>query len=113
MLSHTAHPHPSVPQLDVACNFPGVVLLSPWVNLEGETESTTRNESRDIIANETLKAWADIYMGGAPSDSYSEPVKASEDWWVGAKTDEILNVTGTYEIMLDDIKVLGDRLKVG
>ena len=113
MLSHTVHPHPSVPQLDVGCNFPGVVLLCPWGNLGGETESATRNEPRDIITNEILKSWADMYMAGAPSDPYSEPVKASEDWWVGVKTDEILNITGAYEIMLDDIKVLGDRLRVG
>lgn len=112
VLSHLSHPHPDIPRLDISGNLRGVVLLSPWVTFEDTTASNVRNRESDIINTEHLALWSSLFMGDAPKDAYVEPLEAPDDWWRGAKTDGILLVGGSQEIMLDDIISMARKLEV-
>lgn len=116
VLSHIAHPHPSVPALKVSENFRGACLISPWVNFDTTLPSFKYNEFTDILTATAGKQWSQGFMGTPwphreNTDPYNQAATAPKGWWDNITVDEILVLGGEDEILIDSIKKFGQTLK--
>ncbi|KAK9763861.1 hypothetical protein K7432_009115 [Basidiobolus ranarum] len=75
----------------------GMILVSPWVDLESESESGLQNQDYDILTSESLTKWANMYMGKKPLVTGS-PLFAD----LGGLPPMIL-FAGGKELLMDDI----------
>ncbi|KAH8698241.1 Alpha/Beta hydrolase protein [Phaeosphaeriaceae sp. PMI808] len=119
LLSHIAHPHPSVDKVVVDGSFSGVMLISPWTSLtQVDTPSFTHNAQRDIFDARALKRWATAFLN-SPSpyagDFYSEPVLAAPEWWVPVSSlvDDVMIWVGDNEVLKDGILAFAEKFERG
>ncbi|KAK9704226.1 hypothetical protein K7432_010317 [Basidiobolus ranarum] len=75
----------------------GMILISPWVDLDSESESGLQNQNFDILTTESLTNWANLYMGKKPLVSGS-PLFADL-----AGLPPMLIFAGGKELIMDDI----------
>ncbi|OOF92445.1 hypothetical protein ASPCADRAFT_509415 [Aspergillus carbonarius ITEM 5010] len=102
VLSHLAHPHPSIPALSLTGNLAGALLLSPWmIDSRADYESHRQNADRDSLSLGTLNSWADMYLGDTTPDNYSQPAGAPKNWWRSLPVKKIFIGVGGDEVMLD------------
>jgi len=106
ILSHLSHPAPDVAEVKLDRPLKAALLLSPWVSFSIEWPSFKANRHKDIIAIDKPVLWSSNYLGGKPSDYYTEPIHADSKWWEGAKVEQLLCVAGTDEVLVDQINVL-------
>lgn len=111
VLSHVTHKHPEIEPLELPEPFRAAVLASPWVDFDNRGQSYHKYAERDPMTTSTLKRWSADYLGGAKKDYYNEPGKAPVEWWQDLPVKDVLVVGGACEMMEDDIKSLGERLK--
>ncbi|KAF8518499.1 Alpha/Beta hydrolase protein [Hysterangium stoloniferum] len=121
IVSHILHPHPELPVLPVpAVPFAGIVLMSPWLIFDSESDSFLNNKC-DLISMKPLLAWGRLIREGTavegnknePGGFWSEPGKAPVEWWNG--TDKVsrhfLLTFGDREVFKDDIVKFGATLQ--
>ncbi|ORX89064.1 alpha/beta-hydrolase [Basidiobolus meristosporus CBS 931.73] len=75
----------------------GMILISPWVDLDSDSESGLQNRDFDILTIESLANWAHLYMGKKPLVSGS-PLFADL-----AGLPPMLIFAGGKELIMDDI----------
>ncbi|ORX99380.1 alpha/beta-hydrolase [Basidiobolus meristosporus CBS 931.73] len=75
----------------------GMILVSPWVDLDSESESSLQNQDFDIVTPESLINWASLYMGKNPFVTGSPLFADLSD------LPPMLIFAGGKEILLDDI----------
>ncbi|KAJ5156192.1 esterase [Penicillium capsulatum] len=105
LLSHIAHLHScnSIPPLSLEETFRGVVLLSPWVDFEVNSESVRRNATKDALSPRFLRLWARALFGHSMPNNFSNPIQAPRGWWKDIPVDKIFIGAGGDEILLDSI----------
>ncbi|KAK1146499.1 hypothetical protein N8T08_002928 [Aspergillus melleus] len=119
VLLHLAHPHPNIeplsPLLDGHPPLAGVFAFAPWVSYSLECATFTENREKDMIPAGVLADWSRGYLGGAgkEGDAWSEPAKAPVEWWRDAreKTDSVLFLAGTDEILFSGIEAFVEKVK--
>lgn len=82
------------------------------MNFSTDWPSFTQNAYRDICGAEKLKLWAGMYLGEGESDYWSEPSKAPVEWWADAKTERILVLVGSDEVLFSSIEAFTKKVKV-
>jgi acetyl esterase/lipase len=113
VLSHLSHPHPSIKPLELSEPLMGALLISPWVCFDTTRPALTANEYKDCVSPHVAPLWAAAYLGKSPSDNYNEAVNAPADWWKELKAKQVLITGGTDEILIDSIREIADKIKVG
>lgn len=113
-LLHLTHPHPDIEPIDLTSPLAGVFGFAPWVGFGLDYPSMKENAYKDIIPIALLKRWSTFYLNGKEGDSWSEPLKAPVEWWADAqtKTERILILAGSDEILLSPIEEFAKKVKV-
>lgn len=126
LLSHIAHPHPSLPLSSFpsasGAKFAGAVLISPWVSFDYAGEkSVSTNAKSDDIGQEFLVKCTTSFLGkpgpwtgtSGPDNNYIEAAHAAGNWWRDVPVDSVLVTAGADEILLDGILKLAKGLREG
>jgi acetyl esterase/lipase len=103
-LLHLSHPHPEIEPLSLDAPLAGVFAYAPWVNFSTEWPSMEANRWKDIITPGCLTGWAREYVGGKGKDNWNEPFNAPTEWWADVRTERILILVGSDEILLSSIE---------
>lgn len=111
-LLHLSHPHPDIEAMTLSSPLAGVFGHAPWINFSLYWPSMVENAYKDIITPSILCRSSEAYLNGKASDSWSEPDRASTDWWKDVKTERLLIMAGTDEILLSSIESFAKKLKV-
>lgn len=113
VLLHLSHPHPDVEPLDFSGSLGGIYTISPWgcLCLNGWS-SVKENSEKDIFSEEAGHRWANAYLNGRPSDSWSDPFLAPVEWWADVKVEQVLILSGSEDILLSQIQEFVVKLKV-
>ncbi|KAL4977366.1 Alpha/Beta hydrolase protein [Aspergillus desertorum] len=114
VLLHLTHPHPEIDPLPLkdGAELAGVFGFAPWVSFDLSGESVVKNQYKDVVPSQGLKAWSREYLGTRQEgDAWSEPAKAPTEWWVGAKAKRVLILAGSDEILLSAVEQFVNRLK--
>lgn len=119
LLSHLAHPHPQIAELNLTAKIHAAFLISPWTSLtQHHTPAHAKNAERDMFDSRTLARWSAAFLGSSSpfaGDAYSEPVLASAEWWeaLADVVDEVLIWGGENEILIDGIEAFASKFSVG
>ena len=109
---HAQHPHPSIAPLTPATPYRGLLLISPWVDFSINNESWKRNGDKDICTAAAFKTWSEAYLGSMPSDNYSEPCRATTEYFERVQARKILVTAGQEEVLVDAVTALANQIKV-
>ncbi|KAJ5618959.1 hypothetical protein N7510_002943 [Penicillium lagena] len=110
-LLHISHPHPEIDPLALSAPLAGVFGLGAWIDFSSEGPSVTENANKDILTKGALERWAKGYLAGKEPDSWSEPARAPVDWWKDVKTERILILAGSDELLLSSIEEFAKKVK--
>lgn len=113
LLSHLLHPHPKAPKIDLKEPLATAILISPWVKFSTEDDSFKRNATSDMLPPAAAARWASMFLGSAPVDEYSEPVRGDIKWYSGLDrvVKDVLIWGGGGEVLIDSIEQLAKTLK--
>ncbi len=112
IVAHAKHQHPAIAPLAPESPYKGLLLISPWVDLQMDGGSCEQNSDKDICTRQTLKSWAEAYLAGVPSDNYSAPCQASAEWWRGLQAKKVLVTAGREECLIDSVKQISSKIGV-
>lgn len=112
LVLHLSHPNPAVSPLKTEGSFAGVVLISPWVDMNSSTESITSNRRKDLLGAVALAYWAHNFFGDSPPDLWNTALMAPDEWWATVPAKEIVVTYGDDELLRDDAAMLCDKIKV-
>ncbi|KAF8509300.1 hypothetical protein BU17DRAFT_56241, partial [Hysterangium stoloniferum] len=121
IVSHILHPHPELSILPVpAAPFAGILLMSPWLIFDSESDSFLNNKC-NIISIKPLVAWGHLIREGTALEGnknelggfWAEPHKAPLEWWKGADkvSPHFLLTYDEQEALKDDIIEFGKTLQ--
>ncbi|KAK1145134.1 hypothetical protein N8T08_004567 [Aspergillus melleus] len=110
LLSHLAHPHPSVSALQLGESIAGALLLSPWIDFRTDSESFRRNKHKDVLSSKPLIQWSQAFIDGAGPDPYIHPTLAEPGWWRQLPVEKIFIAAGENEVLLDSIVEMAQRI---
>ncbi|KAJ5291711.1 hypothetical protein N7478_000962 [Penicillium angulare] len=110
-LLHLSHPHPEIEPLTLDKPLAGVFCFAPWVDFSSDGPSMTQNANKDLCTVSGLETWSGAYLNGRPGDNWSEPSRAPAEWWADAKTERILMLAGSDEILLSGIEAFAKKVK--
>ncbi|KIJ33416.1 hypothetical protein M422DRAFT_783177 [Sphaerobolus stellatus SS14] len=123
IISHILHSHPSMPPVGISTPFAGILLISPWVNLDIGGPSFTENSAKDIIDEDSLTGWSDMVregtrQGGRTPESernWLEAAKAPPEWWNGTAkvAKNVFLLYGEREVLKDGLVTFADNFKKG
>lgn len=111
VLSHLAHPHPSVAELKVSEPLAGAATIAPWTSLQDYPDYKP-SVIGDLLNTTVAGPWASAYLGSAKRDCYTDPHTASADWFAAYPVKQILVTAGGNEILLPFIKTFVNNLRV-
>lgn len=114
LLSHSLHPHPAVPTLQLPPGqiFKAALLMSPWVTFDSNSPSMVVNEQKDYICRSSLRKWHEAFLGANELDPYTTPLDAETEWWEGLPVKQILFTAGGDELFCHDVEALGAKMQV-
>ncbi|EXJ54840.1 uncharacterized protein A1O5_12906 [Cladophialophora psammophila CBS 110553] len=112
ILSHTAHPSPRLPPLQLSAPFKAAVLISPWIQFSPRQASTKQNQYKDFLTASNSTRWGIDYLAGVKSDYYAEAFNTPSNWWSGVKVSYVIATAGADEVLVDSISEWADRFKV-
>lgn len=112
MLSHLAHRHPSIAELELLEPLAGITLIAPWTSLDEEHTQREVNCGGDLITPYVGKPWSRSYLGGAKRDYYTDASDAPSTWFESFPVKHILVLGGQNEILLPFIKGFVGKLMV-
>lgn len=111
LLLHLSHPHPEIDPISLSSPLAGVFGLASWVNFSTDWPSFKENAYKDILTERVLNEWSGTYHGGKEHDAWSEPDRAPAEWWSDAKTERILLLAGSDELLLSPIESFAKKVK--
>ncbi|KAJ5082428.1 hypothetical protein N7532_011471 [Penicillium argentinense] len=111
VLLHLSHPHPEIDPISVSTPLAGVFGFAPWVNFSTDWPSFKENAYKDFVTERVLNEWSATYIGGKDHDPWSEPDRAPVEWWADVKTERILILAGSDEILLSPIESFAKKVK--
>jgi hypothetical protein len=112
VLLHLSHPHPEIDPISLSAPLAGVFGLAPWVNFATDWPSFKDNAYKDLLTERALSEWSAAYNPGKEHDAWSEPDRAPAEWWADAKTERILLLAGSDELLLSPIESFAKKIKV-
>jgi hypothetical protein len=117
---HTRNPHPSVPyfSLPLSHRFNEAFLISPGVTFPSFTPSMRQSSPKDVFTLEAMQGIWHTVVDAAENgvelpNSWIVASTAPEEWWKGLPIGKVTILVGEYELMKDDILILGNNFKVG
>lgn len=110
-MSILLHPHPDVNSLSLNSPLAGLLLISPWVSFESDSQSYQDNKNKDIHKKGEMHEWADDYTLPEERNNWSEPIRADVVWWNNLPAKRVLNIYGGFELFKDDDAKFGETLK--
>ncbi|CAI7642449.1 unnamed protein product [Penicillium pancosmium] len=111
VLLHLSHPHPEIDPISLSTPLAGVFGLAPWVNFTTNWPSFKDNAYKDLLTERALSEWSASYNPGKEHDAWSEPDRAPVEWWADAKTERILLLAGSDELLLSPIESFAKKVK--
>ncbi|KAJ5975701.1 hypothetical protein N7481_009408 [Penicillium waksmanii] len=111
ILLHLSHPHPEIEPISLSTPLAGVFGLAPWVNFSTNWPSFKDNAYKDLVTERALSEWSASYNPGKEHDAWSEPDRAPAEWWADAKTERILLLAGSDELLLSPIESFAKKVK--
>lgn len=111
-LLHISHPHPDIDPLALPVPLAGVFGVGPWINFSTDGPSFTQNANKDLLTKGILERWAKGYLAGKEPDSWSEPSRAPVEWWKDVKTERILILAGSDELLFSSIEAFAKKVQV-
>ncbi|PYI08869.1 esterase [Aspergillus sclerotiicarbonarius CBS 121057] len=112
VLSHLAHPHPSLPALPLSENLAGALLVSPWmIDSRTDYESHQTNADRDSLPLKGLNACAKTFLGDTKPDNYNQPADAPQVWWRDLPVKKIFIGVGGDEVMLGSVVATARKIE--
>ncbi|CAL5871749.1 uncharacterized protein PFLUO_LOCUS6002 [Penicillium psychrofluorescens] len=110
-LLHISHPHPEIDPLALSAPLAGVFALAPWINFSADGPSFTQNANKDLLTTGVLERWSKGYLAGKEPDSWSEPARAPIEWWKDVKTQRILILAGSDEILFSSLEEFAKKVQ--
>lgn len=113
VLSHLAHPHPSIPEVKLRQPLAGTVLMAipPSMN-EELLEGREIYNRGDIIVPDIAIQWGRLYLSNSKRDFYTDPFDAPESWFKVLPVKKILVLGGENEILRPIMEEFVDKVKV-
>ncbi|TGZ84666.1 alpha/beta-hydrolase [Ascodesmis nigricans] len=121
LLSHSLHPHPSIPPIDIHSPLSHTILISPATHLRSTAPSITSMQPYDMLTRPVITRWTDLLVSGT---SYEQEIKnntgywgaaalAPVDWWRGLErvVGKVGVIAGECEMLRDDILVCGEKME--
>lgn len=100
VLSHLAHPHPTIAPLKLAQPLAGAVLLAfPPTMDESRAEGQELYCGGDIVVPSVGTKWLNPYMGTSKKDNYTSPLEAPTNWFKALPVKKILVLAGGNEVL--------------
>lgn len=99
LLLHLKHPNPQVPPVEVEGVFAGAAFVSPWLKVHAPAKSIKSSGMDDVVEPQALAFWASLYLGGAPSDPWNDPLTAPRDWWTHLPVNDVFIAYGKDELL--------------
>jgi hypothetical protein len=117
LLLHLGHPHPQIPEYQLARPLRGALLISPWISFDTETSSFKTNQFSDYLTSTATNRASEAFVGpGIKHDSYSEPINAPVEWWKEVAKKAVRDVLiwgGGGEVLIDGIRTFGEHIIEG
>ncbi|EGX96227.1 lipase/thioesterase [Cordyceps militaris CM01] len=113
VLSHLAHPHPSIVPLHVSEPLAGAAAIAPWVSLKPDLSDQVIYDGGDIVTTFVGEQWSTTFMGGAESDYYTDAFDAPSSWFETFPVKKMLFMGGENEIMMPLIEHFYGTVKAG
>jgi len=111
-LLHLSRPHPEIEPITLSEPLAGVFGFAPWINFSRDWPSIKESAWKDILTPGVLKTWSTAYVRGVEGDAWNEPDRAPVEWWKDVKTERILILAGSDEILLSSIEQFAKKIKV-
>lgn len=114
VLSHLAHPHPSIEKLQLATPLDGFAVLGyPGATSDSYVlEGTERYWGGDIIDPVVVENWMKGYLGDSAPDYYTDPMGAPVSWFQHLPAKRMLILAGGNELLRPMIESFAQKLKV-
>jgi acetyl esterase/lipase len=114
VLSHIKTPSPDLPPIILSeeDKLKALVLIAPWTSFRTDFPSAERNKYKDIVTEYAGSAWSKDYLAGKETSPYAEALLAPDDWWKGARVEQLLAVAGADELLVDPINEWFAKYKV-
>ncbi|OAR00664.1 hypothetical protein LLEC1_04826 [Akanthomyces lecanii] len=113
VLSHLAHPHPSIEPVHLAGPLAGAATIAPWVSLHPDLSGLDIYDGGDIVTTFVGEKWSKELMGDAEPDNYTDAIDAPDSWFETYPVKKMLILAGENEILLPMIEAFYDKVKVG
>ncbi|KAJ3496691.1 hypothetical protein NLG97_g2474 [Lecanicillium saksenae] len=113
VLSHLAHPHPSIVPLKLSEPLRGAATIAPWVALKPDTSGHVIYDGGDIVTTFVGESWSKAFMGDAEPDFYTDAIEAPSSWFETFPVNKMLILGGENEIMMPLIEMFYEKLKGG
>lgn len=113
VLSHLAHPHPSIESLKLSEPLAAATTIAPWTSLHPDLEGREVYDGGDIVTTFVGESWSKTFMGGAEPDYYTDAFDAPSSWFETYPVKKILIIGGENEILMPMIEMFYEQVKVG
>ncbi|KAM3544862.1 hypothetical protein ARSEF1564_002181 [Beauveria bassiana] len=113
VLSHLAHPHPSIAPLHVSKPLAGAAAIAPWVSLHPDLSEQVIYDGGDIVTTFVGESWSREFMGDAKPDYYTDAFDAPSSWFETFPVDKVLMLGGENEILMPMIELFYETVKAG
>ncbi|KAM3446556.1 hypothetical protein MY3296_009545 [Beauveria thailandica] len=113
VLSHLAHPHPSIAPLRLPKPLAGAAAIAPWVSLHPDLSEQVIYDGGDIVTTFVGESWSREFMGDAEADYYTDAFDAPSSWFETFPVDKMLMLGGENEILMPVIESFYETVKAG
>ncbi|OAA60824.1 lipase/thioesterase [Cordyceps fumosorosea ARSEF 2679] len=113
VLSHLAHPHPSIAPVRLSGPLAGAATIAPWVSLQPDLSDQVIYDGGDIVTTFVGERWSTEFMGDAEPDNYTDAFDAPESWFETFPVKKMLILGGENEIMMPLIELFYEKVKAG
>ncbi|KHN97391.1 Alpha/beta hydrolase fold-3 [Metarhizium album ARSEF 1941] len=111
VLSHLAHRHPAIPELDICEPLAGAVGIAPWTLIGEDHGDRDIYCGGDLITPAVDKPWSSAFLGGSDKDYFTSASTAPRSWLAAFPVKRVLILGGGNEIMLPAIEDLAEKLQ--
>ncbi|OAA42453.1 lipase/thioesterase [Beauveria brongniartii RCEF 3172] len=113
VLSHLAHPHPSIAPLHISKPLAGAAAIAPWVSLQPDLSEQVIYDGGDIVTTFVGESWSREFMGDGKADYYTDAFDAPSSWFETFPVDKMLMLGGENEILMPMIELFYETVKAG
>lgn len=112
LISNVLHPYRGTDPLVLSEPLRGLLLISPWVSVDTDTQSYKDYGEIDVAPVTLLEEMGRAFVQSSDRNAWSEPYSADVSWWKKAPVSDVLVVSGGTEVFKDHILRVGQNLKL-